>query len=75
MRYRVHLAISASELARYYRGAARQVLAVDVAGRRVSFPAALLRPHVGHGGLQGWFELETDDQHRLRNFRRLTDGR
>ena len=71
MVYQVYLDLSAQELARYYAGQASVVRVQAVGGARVQFPAALLRAHVGAGGLRGWFEIETDAEHRLKAFRPL----
>ncbi|MEQ8861072.1 MAG: DUF2835 domain-containing protein [Pseudomonadales bacterium] len=64
-RYVVDLNIPASELLRYYRGSAAVVIARDRYGRRVRFPAAVLRPFVTTAGVYGRFELEVDAANRL----------
>jgi len=51
----VDLNINPDELLRYYRGQAGLVSCRARDGRRVQFPAALLRPFVTRGGVQGSF--------------------
>ncbi|WP_018861191.1 MULTISPECIES: DUF2835 family protein [unclassified Thioalkalivibrio] len=70
-RYRVHLAISRHEMEDYYTGRAAVVYAESEGGVSVQFPARLLRKHLDQRGVYGVFELITDDQHRLLDFRRL----
>ena len=53
----VELAIAADEYVRMYAGTARDVLASATDGRRVRFPASILRPFVGHDGIHGRFEI------------------
>lgn len=69
-RYLVDLHIPADELLRYYRGAASTVAAWDRYGRRLRFPAAVLRPFVTPSGVRGTFELEVDRNNRLQGIRR-----
>ncbi len=69
--FTVDLNISEVELARYYDGRARQVLALSRCGKRLRFPADWLRPFVDRHGVHGRFELQTDSEHRLQDFKRL----
>ncbi|HHM04864.1 MAG TPA: DUF2835 family protein [Gammaproteobacteria bacterium] len=68
---RFHLSIPADDYLAYYQGAARAVSVVAADGRRIEFPAAVLRPFVGHEGIYGWFEIEFDQNRRLVDIRRL----
>jgi hypothetical protein len=68
---RFRLSIGAEELLRYYRGDARNVLAVTDAGLRVQFPAEILRPFVTKEGVHGVFALRFDDQNRFAGIRRV----
>jgi hypothetical protein len=65
------LHIGADELLRYYRGAARAVIAVTDDGLRVQFPADALRPFVTTEGVHGRFALEFDERHRFKAIRRI----
>lgn len=56
---------------RYYAGRARQVAAIDEAGRSVRFPAEILRRHVGHDGVHGRFRIEFDAAGRFSSIERL----
>lgn len=57
---RVPLTIPADEYEQYYRGAAKVVIATSSDGRRVQFPANVLRPFLTHSGIHGEFILVFD---------------
>jgi len=59
------LQISAHQYMEYYSGAVRDVVTVASDGRRLRFPANLLRPFVAQDGIQGEFVIEFDDSHKL----------
>ena len=64
------LSISRNEYLRYYRGLARDVIVRSHDGRRIQFPAHLLRPFVEHRGVHGEFRLTVDEQRRLIDLQR-----
>jgi len=47
-----------------------QVKSLD--GQNLRFPAAVLRPYLGHAGVSGLFELEFDENRRFVSLQRLT---
>ena len=53
----VSLNISSDEITRWYAGEAHIVHAKSVDGRRVHFPANILRQFVTHQGVQGLFRI------------------
>ncbi|MAM89463.1 MAG: hypothetical protein CME36_19360 [unclassified Hahellaceae] len=65
------LSITPDEFLRVYQGQAKAVSAISVDGRRVQFPAAVLRPYLLHEGIQGRFEIEFDSEHKFAGIRRL----
>jgi hypothetical protein len=67
----VNLAISADEFQRLYEGNVKTVLAQSIDGRRIRFPANILRPFVLHTGVQGTFQIEFDDENRFSSIARL----
>ncbi|TQV80991.1 DUF2835 family protein [Exilibacterium tricleocarpae] len=67
----VDLAISAEEYQRLYRGAANAVVARARDGRRVRFPAHILRPFVTHTGIQGSFAITFDADNRYQAVERI----
>ena len=71
--YVVVLDISAAAYQRMYRGTAQHVLAEDLQGRRIRFPASALRPFVTHNGVNGLFVLRVDARNRLIDIRRRRD--
>lgn len=61
----ISLNISPDALLRYYQGEAQLVLATAQDGRKVQFPAHVLRAHVRHDGVIGDFLLVYDEQNRF----------
>lgn len=71
--FTVELAIDLAQFERLYRGQASTVLARDVHGTRVSFPALSLRPFLQHTGIHGTFIIRVDGDNRLVEIRRAGD--
>ncbi len=69
---RFALSITGEEYLRYYRGVARYVVVKSHDGRRVQFPARLLRPFVTQQGVQGEFRLLLDEANRLVDLQRFS---
>ncbi len=69
-KYIVPLSIEAAAYQRMYGGEARHVVALDVEGRTVQFPAASLRPFVTREGIQGVFVIRVDEKNRLVDIQR-----
>jgi len=65
------LHISSQQYLRYYSGAASKVITRCHDGRRVQFPANILRPFIRHDGIQGRFELEFDEQGRCQSLQQI----
>ena len=70
-RYRVPVRLSKAQVEAFYAGAAQQVSARSMEGKRVQFSIHLLRPYVGLEGIDGIFELVTDAQNKLVSIRAL----
>ncbi len=70
-RYIVDLEISAQAMLRYYSGYASAVVAYIRGGKRVRFPAEVLRPFVNHAGVRGTFALSVDKNHKLQHIERI----
>lgn len=68
----VDLHISMAEFEAYYAGAATSVQARDIHGRRVRFPARILRSCLRHNGVHGRFVIRFDAQKRFRSIRQIT---
>lgn len=67
----VDLYISADEYLRHYQGNVHNVVCQARDGRRVRFPSRILQRFVSHGGVQGSFRIEFDDNNKLVGVRRL----
>ncbi len=59
------IAISASELLKYYQGVAQVVVVQAHSGERVQLPASALRSFVTQNGIHGRFEVHFSDQGKL----------
>lgn len=68
--YEVPLSIDREEYLHSYSGHAKVVVARDVHGKRLQFPALALRPFVSHSGIQGTFIISVDVDNRLVDIRR-----
>ncbi len=67
----VKLAIDAEEMQRWYRGSAKEVLAYSLEGKKVRFPASVLRPFVTREGVHGHFRIIFDSHHKLRGVEQI----
>lgn len=67
----VNLVIEAEEYQRMYSGSARDVLCRSVDGRRIRFPANILRPFVTREGIRGRFLINFSDDNRFQSITRL----
>lgn len=68
--YTVRLDISPQAFQRLYAGHASEVVATDIRGLRIRFPASSLRRFVTRDGIHGVFELEVGTDNRLAALRR-----
>jgi len=65
------LAISAEDYIRYYRGSARHVVVKTDQGKTLKFPANLLQKHVTHDGIHGRFQLEFDQNNKVKALQKI----
>lgn len=61
----VSLSISSHEYLAYYAGAADTVLAKSPDGRRIRFPARVLRPFLTHQGIHGNFRIQFNHRNKF----------
>ncbi|MAZ87097.1 MAG: hypothetical protein CL693_05595 [Cellvibrionaceae bacterium] len=67
----VNLVISPDEYQRMYRGEASNVSTIAADGRRIQFPAHILRQFVTREGIRGRFMIRFDAQSRFESIKRL----
>ncbi|MDO6745735.1 DUF2835 domain-containing protein [Gilvimarinus sp. 1_MG-2023] len=67
----IDLVIRAEEFERWYYGSAQDVIARAIDGRKVRFPASILRPYVSHGGISGRFRILFDQNNRFKCIDRI----
>ncbi len=65
------VSLSADQYIRVYQSTARHVLARDMQGRSVQFPARALQRFVTRDGVHGRFKILFDEQGKLRGIERL----
>ncbi len=63
-RYAFQLRITPEAYLDYYRGTIRHVIVRCTTGQTVQFPAALLQRFVTTEGVQGYFVLTCDENHK-----------
>jgi len=68
--YIVSLNIEAIAYQKMYLGEVQQVIALDIEGRTIQFPATLLRPFVTREGIEGVFIIQVDENNRLIDIQR-----
>jgi len=61
----VEVTLSALQYQTLYSGQAKNVVAHSLDGRKVQLPLSAFRRFVTHGGIDGFFDVEFDDQHKL----------
>ena len=66
----VPLRIEADVYEQMYSGNAKHVIALDVEGRKIQFPAVSLRPFVTREGIEGVFVIQVDEANRLIDIQR-----
>jgi hypothetical protein len=66
------LSISREEALRYYQGQAVSVIVKTENGQRLQFPAEHIRPYIDHLGVNGVFQIEFDDNHKLLGLTQLS---
>jgi len=59
------LNISPEQYQSYYQGSAKFIAVQAQDGRTLKFPTSALQEFVSHSGVQGQFEIEFNDQHKL----------
>jgi len=67
----VSLLISADEYQRLYQGTVKDVVTNAQDGRRVRFPARILRPFVSHEGIRGHFMIRFSEDNKFHSITRL----
>jgi hypothetical protein len=67
----VNLVIAPEEYQRLYAGTAQHVSARSIDGRRVQFPANILRPFVTREGIRGRFMIHFSDDNRFESIEKI----
>ena len=70
---RVHLNLPPHRFLAYYEGAIDDVVARASDGRRVRFPARVLRPFITQQGVVGSFFITYDDKKKFVSIERTSD--
>lgn len=68
---RVTLSISPDKYLAFYQGVADTVMTRAADGRKVKFPARVLRPFLTHDGIHGDFVIEFSERHKFVGIKKL----
>lgn len=68
---RVSLSISSEKYLAFYEGRADTVFTRAADGRRVKFPARVLRPFLTHDGIYGDFVIQFNEYHKFVGIKKL----
>jgi len=61
-----HLSLSYDEFSAVYKGHAQHVITHSIDGRRVRFPADILKPYLTHSGIQGTFTIHFNENNKFK---------
>ena len=67
----IDIRITSEEFMKLYAGSAKNAHGVARDGRRIQFPANILRPFLMHTGVSGSFEIEFDEKMKFTSIRRI----
>lgn len=67
----VDLRISTEDYQQLYAGVVKEVFVTARDGKRIKFPARILRPYVRYDGVQGSFVIYFDREQRFQSIERL----
>ncbi|MFO1387599.1 DUF2835 domain-containing protein [Cellvibrio sp.] len=67
----MQLNIPADEFQLLYQGVAKSVNARSLDGRRINFPANILRPFVSHAGVVGTFAIHFSEENRFLSIEKI----
>lgn len=65
----ITLDLSKEAVLLYYKGQAQSVIATSLDGRKIKFPASILRQVIKPEGVNGMFEIEYDDKGKFQTIR------
>ena len=68
---RVSLTISSDKYLAFYKGTADTVVTRSADGRKVKFPARVLRQFLTHDGIDGEFAIRFNENHKFVGIRKL----
>lgn len=67
----IDIKITPEEFKKLYEGSAKNANGIARDGRRIQFPATILRPFLTHNGIIGSFEIEFDHQMKFTSIRKI----
>jgi len=72
-RFHVSINISYDDFLPYYEGHIKDVIAPDINGKTIRFPASALQAYLTYAGVKGVFELRIDENNKLLSCKRVSD--
>lgn len=73
-RFQFFLRISPDDYVAYYQGLATSVLVKTYCGKKVKFPASVLRQFVTQSGIRGIFEMVVDQNNKFVKVRKISEN-
>ncbi len=56
----------------FYKGYADSVVVRAFDGRKIQFPAEILKPYLTHNGINGHFVIHFDDQNKYKSLQKIS---
>ena len=69
---RFQLAVTADEYLAYYQGSVKNIQVRTEDNRIIRFPASAIREFLTHDGVFGTFEIQFDDNNKLKGIKLVT---
>ncbi|GJQ60031.1 MAG: DUF2835 family protein [Candidatus Scalindua sp. AMX11] len=73
-RFQFSLHITPEDYVTYYEGVTTSVLVRTYCGKKVKFPASVLRQYVTQNGIRGIFEMEVDQNSKLVSVHKVNEN-
>jgi hypothetical protein len=67
----IDVSLSYDDMLKAYQGTVRTVQGIDVKGRKIRFPADILREFVTHDGVYGRFQIKISENNHFEGIKRL----
>jgi len=70
-KYRFYMSLNRDKYMEYYAGQASCIRVRTEEGPTIQFPASVVKPWITHHGIDGYFQIEFDENHKLIEMKKL----